>query len=688
MSRAYRFTRASHWRAGASRGFAEVGDRLDAQPPLDARPERRIPPGWLVAPGPCGAIRLLDPLSGLVARLEAHGPEEEGRLTGLAAPLAIAADGRWLWVAEEDRLLRYDTGSLQYAGATPLPGLRAIAGDGAGGVWTAVAARAGAALRHIDRWGAPSRGCTLEVAGEPAAALAASPCGGWLVLLAGSASDWRLAVYDVRRSRAEPAFRVEELEGGTAAVAVDRGGDILVAGPGRLLRYERSGVLAGDDPLDPPGPEDPVHGLFATSNGLLLVGAAGAWRIAPAAAASGSGRLPVFVTPALVSPDGIPSGWRRAEIDATLSKGATLRVRLAATRDAATIDKATASFALPSAARLAAVDASLPWRERERVYRGDGVRRRFHFLLDGLPETHIWLRIEAAAPAGAPAPVLHALTILYPDGSWLDDLPAIYREDPLAAAELRRFLAPLETLFDELDERIAALPGRIDPATAPDACLGELLQWLGFPPTDELAPDRRRALLRRASELLAGRGTLAALREVLDIVTNGRARVSDSGSEAFLWVLGPAAAPRLRLGRETRLVAAAPAALRLGGPALGGAPLGRGGCVDVAALARAACATVRIRIAIPPDERAALEPVLAGLLAMFVPAYCRIDRRWQAPGTLEPAGLLDADAMLAGNDGEPLAAGSRAGRWRLPSEPPSILSLDADAAFSGGRRLA
>jgi phage tail-like protein len=688
MSRAYRFARAAQWRAGAARGFAEVGDWLEAQPPLDARKEKRIPPGWLAAPGPCGAIRLLDPLDGTVATLEMHGPEEEGRLTGLAAPVAIAAGGRWLWVAEADRLLRYDAASLQFAGATPLAGLRAIAGDGAEGVWTAAAAAAGAALGHVDRWGAPARGCALEVEGGPAAALAASRCGGWLILLAGPAPDWRLAVFDVRRGEFASCFAVEGLEGETAAVAIDRQGDILIAAPGRLLRYERSGLLAGDDALDPPGTEDPVRGLFETADGLLLVGGGGAWRVAPAAAANGAGHSAVFVTPALVSPEGVPSGWLRAEIDATMPKGATLRVRLAATRDPAAVDKAAAAFALPPAARLMAADAYLPWRDRARAYRGDGARRRLHFLLDGLPETHIWLRLEAVAPAGAPAPVLHALTVRYPDGSWLDHLPAIYREDPPAAVDLRRFLAPLETLFEELDERIAALPGRIDPATAPDACLGELLLWLGFPPTDGLAPDRQRGLLRRAGELLAGRGTLDALREMLDIVTRGRARVSDSGSQAFLWVLGPAAPPQLRLGRDTRLVAAAPAALKLGGNALGGATLGRGGCIDAAALARAACATVRIRIAIPPGERAALEPVLARLLTMFIPAYCRIDLRWQAPGTLAPAGLLDGDAALAGDDGEPLAAGSRAGRWRLPSEPPSNLSLDADAAFSGVRRLA
>ena len=112
-----------------------------------------------------------------------------------------------------------------------------------------------------------------------------------------------------------------------------------------------------------------------------------------------------------------------------------------------------------------------------------------------MEETTLWLRIRLHTPPGRTPPELVGLRVRYPDTSYLDHLPAIYREDPAAARELRRLLAPYEVLFDGLDETLAALPDRIDPATAGDDWTDYLLGWLGFPPLGDLAAPLRRELL-------------------------------------------------------------------------------------------------------------------------------------------------------------------------------------------------
>ena len=95
-----------------------------------------------------------------------------------------------------------------------------------------------------------------------------------------------------------------------------------------------------------------------------------------------------------------------------------------------------------------------------------------------------------------------------------------------------------------------------------------------------------------------------------------------------------------------------------------------------------------------------------------MPAYCRAVRarfrvellaRWregdeagaaewaeraERDAALGPDDELLADAIRAAVRGDALGGSSRTGRWRLPSETPSILSLDANADLSGKRRLA
>ncbi|WP_010183113.1 hypothetical protein [Sphingomonas sp. PAMC 26605] len=682
---AFRFRTAAQWRAGASRGFAENGDALDAQAPLTLMRDLRFPSGaTIVADAGCGALSLLDPESGWLRTLSPNGIMVEGRLLGVEAPFALVVSGCWLWLAQADALLRFDRETLQTIGTLPLPGLSGIAADGHGGLWTVAHAAGEAVLRHIDPWGVAGDRAALRRAAAERSALAVAADGSWLVLLSGDAGHGLLTI--VARDAAPVAIPLPD---GVAAVAVAvQGEDILVlTGHGRLLRYERSGVFGGDEQFALiPGTR--ASRLLVAQGRLWLVASDGVYAVVPAPAEAKVDRSAVYVTPLLVAPDATPGGWHRADIDITLPEGAALRVRVAASASAALVATIAAAAAAPPATRLAAVDGLVPWRDRDRVYVGTGTRQTLCLLLDGLPERNLWLRIEVVTPAGVVPAVLHALTVGYPGTSWLDRLPAIYRESDASATDLRRFLAPLEQLSEALDAQIAAGPLDFTPAAAPDDRLGAPLAWLGFPPTDGLAPDIRRVLLERAGDLLVGRGTLVALRDMLAIVTRDRAEASDSAEAAFLWQLGGAGALAARLGRDTRVVAMAPPGLRLGCMPLGAGRLGVPRCTDLAALARAHCAVVRVRIAVPAAERAALAPVVDALLAMFVPANCRVELSYAPAGSLAPGTLLDRDAALDAEQAERLGETSRAGRWRLPLCVPAPIALTPSALLESERRLA
>ena len=313
------------------------------------------------------------------------------------------------------------------------------------------------------------------------------------------------------------------------------------------------------------------------------------------------------------------------------------------------------------------------------------------------------MRLEFYTPPGRQPPRLEALRVHYPERSYLEDLPAIYSEDTNAARQLRRFLAPFEALFGDLDDAITALAGKIDPVTAPDEWHAFLLRWLGFPATQDLSWATQRRLLDEAPELLARRGTMAALVRVLQILTGGRASVEDGSLAPVPWILPGVDGARRgpRLGRETRIVAQDPPSFRLGaGVKLGATPLGQG-CTDIErTLMKDAC-LLRIRVGIDPLRREGLMPVIRAFLAIFVPVHSCVDLVEVPAVHFSTAFRLDANLALAGDDEGDSGAGARLtdgcdarlgsatdlGCWHLPRPELPIGVLDRTATFDSDVRL-
>ncbi|MGZ8298568.1 MAG: hypothetical protein ACXWU4_15600, partial [Allosphingosinicella sp.] len=420
-----------------------------------------------------------------------------------------------------------------------------------------------------------------------------------------------------------------------------------------------------------------------------------------------------FITPTMISPPGTPSGWNRAEIEVDLPAAATLTATIFASsaeslvRD---VRQAIADTADRPATRRAELERLLAdgraRQVRTQSYKGRAAgqgrgRQALHLLLDGLADPFVWLNLTISCPPGAGAARLVSLKVRYPDRGWMDDLPAIYRDEPGSAAQLRRFLAPFEALFDGIDEAIDGLPARIHPDTAGEDRLGWLLGWLGFPPTAGLSAQVQRDLLRNAGGLLEERGTVGALVRMLEIVTGARASVDDGGGAAGFWIVGDGPG-RLspRLGRDTHVVARLPLGFRPGsGMRLGEEPLPPY-CSSLDRILRAKCARVAIRIVIDPARTSVLRPIVDSLVAMFVPAHCAIDLKVEPAGRTPPGGRLDggwrlADAQGRGDgdrvadpDATELGCETEAGAWRLPCPDSPCFTVNAEAALEGVRRLA
>ncbi|MEA3016220.1 MAG: hypothetical protein QOI38_942 [Sphingomonadales bacterium] len=711
--RSYRFATAAQWAAGAMTGLDPDGDRLTLSPPLVARHVTESDGDSLAAVDACGCPAWLRRSTGELVRLYDFGPEVQGRLD-VEAPAALFMGPTRLWVQDPSAVTRFDARTLQQLGSFAHPRLIASASDGCDGLWLLIGSRRGAYVRHIDGRGCLARTRLHLLCSVRPIALAAALDGTWLAVLdspgearAPTANDWRLHIVDLADCRtAKPhCFKLESGdEQPPRHLAIDARGRIHLAGSGErspLQTVSLRGEQVSRQTLRLPRSAWPVSGLL-WRKALLIAAADGLYRLERATAEDEDAGVSrgVFVTPTLVSPDGTPSGWNRADIEVEMPEEATLKISFASHGEARPerIDDIRRVLAegAGSAARLPAVDSPVTWDSDTRTYHGGaGAKRMLRFLLDGTREKHLWLKLEFECPAGAAPVSLVSLRVRYPDRSWLDDLPAIYREDEGSAAQLRRFLAPIEALYGDLSDTIDSLPGRIDPSTAEDEWLPWLLEWLGFPPTAGLGADVQRKLLSEAGMLLRDRGTQSALERMLDIVTGGRAEVRDSGASAAFWVLS-SRRTRLtaRLGCDTRVAAHLPADFVLGRKdlRLGQAPLGRS-CTDVDALLCANCALVSIRIELEAERRRLVEPIVRSLIDIFVPAHCRVELIVAPASRASPAGRLDGALPLgAGRLADPrgieLGRRTRAGGWALPPGEVPPIPIDGTAAPDGARRLA
>ena len=230
------------------------------------------------------------------------------------------------------------------------------------------------------------------------------------------------------------------------------------------------------------------------------------------------------------------------------------------------------------------------------------------FLIDQAPGRYLYLRLRLTGD-GTATPVVHRIRLDFPRVTSADQLPAVYTQDPAAADFTERFLSLFDAAFEEADRAVDRYPALLEPGGVPD----EVLPWLGgllglvFEPGWDAAI--RRNLITAAPSLYRGRGTLAALSQVIKIVSGVDVAISELASDRNWAALNQAS----RLG-STRLFSRSRTRFRVGGSALSSAPVRSFGNPDDDPLTAQAS---RIQVRVPPAPGRS-GPDLAALRALVV----------------------------------------------------------------------
>lgn len=730
----YRFNDREHWRIGVFDNLQinDDGD-LAVSAGYDVKPITVCGKGDAISAIDFSAYNQLYWLlrgSGELMRMHEFGPQMAGTLSEAKAATKLTVGRERLWLLAPGVISSYSLRSLY-----PLRQLvkeRTIldmADDGNDGVWWLEGGdRQNASLYHVDRYGCQASRPIFLPMPLKNGQLNVSRCGRKIVILdpefSGTESiaescgktkaHWRIIVIDCidRKPQVFETIGTIDIDFRPQKFAIDCEQKIHLIGQqdqqnekdqkdqkekkdlqtAWLWTIDLEGTLLARHQLQLPKGSSPVVGI-AAGDYIALATGSGPITLHPAETTGSQDkeRVSTFISPTLISPDGTPHGWKRVDIDVVLPVGTTLQVKCAPTRDsylADWVDRILADDSRSSQDKINQINQRVSWREKDSVlYAGsdnDGGTVRLRFPLHQIDETHLWLSFTLYTPPGRKPPVLKALSIYYPNISYMDYLPAVYQQDPTSALQLQSFLAIFETLFGDLDTLIDQLPAHIDPATAPEAWLPFLLRWLGLSSPDSLNPVVRRKLLQAAPELLAGRGTYHALQQLLKIITGDndqvKVEIEDIAAGPMPWILQPQKrqAVAARLGCDTLIVAQQPPAFRLGGARLGsskGVPLGVGRA-DLQKILAQHAGELKIRIRSALELRKHIEPIINIFLPYFVPAHCRYRLEFVSTPPQYWQRRLNADFRLQDKESSELGKGTVAGNFQLPVIPIKEIVLD------------
>ncbi|MFI0820876.1 phage tail protein I [Streptomyces sp. NPDC021098] len=205
------------------------------------------------------------------------------------------------------------------------------------------------------------------------------------------------------------------------------------------------------------------------------------------------------------------------------------------------------------------------------------------FLVDQPPGRFLRLALRLSGD-GAATPVVRRVRLDFPRVTSADLLPPAFREDPAADDFTERFLSLFDATLAQLDRVVERYPALLDPAGVPDRVLPWLAGLLGLSYEAGWDARIRRELLAAAPELYRRRGTPWVLREAVRIVF-GVTPVIDELATDRRWahlraaVGGSGPVQDQGLG-AIRLFGRSASRFRVGGSALGAAPLRAFGAPD------------------------------------------------------------------------------------------------------------
>lgn len=182
-----------------------------------------------------------------------------------------------------------------------------------------------------------------------------------------------------------------------------------------------------------------------------------------------------------------------------------------------------------------------------------------------------WLRLTLASASTAVTPRLRQARLATAAEDYLDYLPQTYRyQDNGADGFLSRWLRLMRSEFGRVEEVLDDMPRVADPRFGAPDSMAWLAQWFGLE-LPRIADDgERRALITRAVQLLARRGTRQSIAEFVELHTGIAPVIVEAFTDRRIWVLGESS----RLDFDTRLAPLDPLGMVV--PEMGSSlPIGR-----------------------------------------------------------------------------------------------------------------
>ena len=147
-----------------------------------------------------------------------------------------------------------------------------------------------------------------------------------------------------------------------------------------------------------------------------------------------------------------------------------------------------------------------------------GKKRRNALFLQDIQGRYLCFKISLSGSENL-SPVISTLTMFFPRMSYLDYLPATYKEDPVSAMFLERFLSIFDSIFYEINFTVEHLSRFFDAIGTPPEFLSWLGSWLALSVDDTWPEDRKRLLIQNAISLYKKRGTREGLEDTIALYT-------------------------------------------------------------------------------------------------------------------------------------------------------------------------
>ena len=120
------------------------------------------------------------------------------------------------------------------------------------------------------------------------------------------------------------------------------------------------------------------------------------------------------------------------------------------------------------------------------------------------------------------SPEFRSMKVYFGNNSYLDYLPAIYRENEASREFLEKFLSIFQTMMDNTYQKIFSFSKYLDSQVTSKEFLSWLASWLSISADQNWSNEGTRTLIERAPDLFKKRGTVDGIKEIILLYLNSK----------------------------------------------------------------------------------------------------------------------------------------------------------------------